>query len=61
MSLKRKYAIVDAPSILGLRPTGVELLPKTLREAGLVVQEIQLQITYKAILICKFDCIHNLF
>jgi arginase len=36
MSLKRKYAIVDAPSILGLRPTGVELLPKTLREAGLV-------------------------
>ena len=36
MSLKRKYAIVDAPSILGLRPTGVELLPKTLRQAGLV-------------------------
>lgn len=36
MPLKRKYAIVDAPSILGLRPTGVELLPKTLREAGLV-------------------------
>lgn len=35
MSLKRKYAIVDAPSILGLRPTGVELLPETLRQAGL--------------------------
>ena len=36
MSLKRKYAIVDAPSILGLRPTGVELLPETLRQAGLL-------------------------
>ena len=36
MTLKRKYAIVDAPSILGLRPTGVELLPETLRQAGLL-------------------------
>lgn len=36
MSLKRKYAIVDAPSILGLRPTGVEILPETLRQAGLL-------------------------
>lgn len=36
MSLKRKYAIVDAPSILGLRPTGVELLPETLRRLGLL-------------------------
>jgi arginase len=36
MSLKRKYAIVDAPSILGLRPTGVEFLPETLRRAGLL-------------------------
>lgn len=36
MSLKRKYAVVDAPSILGLRPTGVELLPETLRQAGLL-------------------------
>ena len=35
MTLKRKYAIIDAPSILGLRPTGVELLPKRLRQAGL--------------------------
>ena len=35
MSLKRKYAILDAPSILGLRPTGVELLPERLRRAGL--------------------------
>lgn len=36
MSLKRKYAILDAPSIFGLRPTGVELLPETLRQAGLL-------------------------
>ena len=36
MSLKRKYAIVDAPSILGLHPTGVEILPETLRQAGLL-------------------------
>jgi arginase len=36
MSLKRKYAIVDAPSILGLRPTGVELLPETFRRSGLL-------------------------
>ena len=36
MSLKRKFAIVDAPSILGLRPTGVELLPETLRRSGLL-------------------------
>jgi arginase len=31
-----KFAVLDAPSILGLKPTGVELLPKALREAGLV-------------------------
>lgn len=36
MTLKRKYAIIDAPSILGLRPTGVELLPERLRQAGLL-------------------------
>jgi arginase len=29
------YAIVEAPSILGLRPTGVEGLPEALLEAGL--------------------------
>ena len=34
--MNRKYAIVDASSILGLRPTGVELLPETLRRAGLL-------------------------
>jgi len=33
---KREYAVIDAPSILGLRPTGVELLPKALRTAGLL-------------------------
>lgn len=36
MSLRRKYSVVDAPSILGLRPTGVELLPEALRQAGLL-------------------------
>ena len=30
-----KFSVIDAPSILGLRPTGVELLPKALRAAGL--------------------------
>lgn len=29
------YAIVEAPSVLGLRPTGVERLPAALLEAGL--------------------------
>lgn len=33
---QRKYSVIDAPSILGLQPTGVELLPKALREEGLV-------------------------
>jgi arginase len=31
-----RFAIVDAPSILGLRPTGVEGLPEALRRSGLV-------------------------
>src|SRR5215469_11113048 len=30
-----QFAIIDAPSILGLRPTGVEHLPEALRAAGL--------------------------
>ena len=30
-----QFAIIDAPSILGLRPTGVEHLPEALR-AGLL-------------------------
>ena len=30
------FAILDAPSILGLRPTGVEHLPRALREVGLL-------------------------
>jgi arginase len=33
-----KFSVIDAPSILGLRPTGVELLPKALRAAGLLQQ-----------------------
>jgi arginase len=32
----RRFAIIEAPSILGLRPTGVELLPGALKAAGLV-------------------------
>ena len=31
------FAIIDAPSILGLRPTGVEHLPEALKAAGLLV------------------------
>jgi len=31
-----QFAVIEAPSILGLRPTGVELLPKALIRAGLI-------------------------
>lgn len=31
-----EFAIIDAPSILGLRPTGVENLPEALKAAGLL-------------------------
>ncbi|HEX9318519.1 MAG TPA: arginase family protein [Nitrososphaeraceae archaeon] len=31
-----KFTIIDAPSILGLRPTGVERLPEALKAAGLI-------------------------
>ena len=31
-----RYSIIDAPSILGLRPTGVEELPEALKVAGLM-------------------------
>ena len=31
-----RYAVIEAPSILGLRPTGVEELPRALVEQGLV-------------------------
>jgi arginase len=34
----RQYAIIEAPSVLGLRPTGVESLPDALLRAGLEVQ-----------------------
>ena len=31
-----QFKIIDSPSILGLRPTGVELLPDALKAAGLI-------------------------
>jgi arginase len=31
-----RYSVIDAPSILGLRPTGVEGLPEALKKAGLM-------------------------
>ncbi|MDF2738404.1 MAG: arginase family hydrolase, arginase/agmainase/formiminoglutamate hydrolase [Nitrososphaeraceae archaeon] len=31
-----QFTIIDAPSILGLRPTGVEYLPEPLKAAGLM-------------------------
>jgi arginase len=31
-----RYSIIDAPSILGLRPTGIEGLPEALKKAGLM-------------------------
>lgn len=31
-----KFTIIDTPSILGLRPTGVELLPEALKAAGII-------------------------
>ena len=30
-----RFAVIEAPSILGLRPTGVERLPEALLQAGL--------------------------
>jgi arginase len=32
------FAVIDAPNILGLRPTGVEHLPEALKVAGLLAQ-----------------------
>jgi arginase len=34
--LPSRFTIIDAPSILGLRPTGVEYLPEALKAAGLM-------------------------
>jgi arginase len=34
----RSVAIIEAPSILGLRPTGVEQLPDALVSAGLLAR-----------------------
>ena len=31
-----KFSIIEAPSILGLSPTGVEFLPEALKQAGLL-------------------------
>ena len=31
------FAVIDAPSILGLKPNGVEHLPEALKAAGLLV------------------------
>ena len=31
-----RYAVIDAPSVLGLKPTGVDRLPATLRDHGLL-------------------------
>jgi arginase len=36
MQNQREYSVIGAPSILGLRPTGVELLPKALGTTGLL-------------------------
>ncbi|MDQ3977203.1 MAG: arginase family protein [Thermoproteota archaeon] len=33
-----RFAIIDAPSVLGLRPTGIEGLPEALKKAGLLKQ-----------------------
>jgi arginase len=34
-NLQRSYAIIEAPSILGLKPSGVETLPDALLGHGL--------------------------
>lgn len=31
-----QFTVIDAPSILGLKPTGVEILPEALKNAGLI-------------------------
>ena len=36
MSTRVPFAVIEAPSILGLRPTGVEMLPEALIRAGLI-------------------------
>ena len=40
----RSYAIVEAPSVLGLKPTGVEQLPEALLRQGLA-QRLQARST----------------
>jgi arginase len=36
--IRTSVAVIDAPSILGLRPTGVERLPEALKAAGLLTE-----------------------
>jgi len=36
LDLDYKFTIIDAPSILGLRPTGVQYLPEALKAAGII-------------------------
>jgi arginase len=36
LTYKIRYSVIDAPSILGLRPAGVESLPEALKAAGLL-------------------------
>lgn len=36
MNMRRNIKIVDAPSILGLKPSGVEKLPEALKAAGII-------------------------
>jgi hypothetical protein len=36
--MTKSITVIDAPSILGLRPTGVELLPDALVRAGLLTR-----------------------
>lgn len=35
---RSSFSMIEAPSILGLKPSGVELLPKALRQTGLYEQ-----------------------
>lgn len=38
MTAGRRYAVIEAPSVLGLRPSGVETLPDALLAAGLATE-----------------------
>ena len=36
VEIMMQFSVVDAPSILGLKPTGVETLPEALKNTGLI-------------------------